>query len=280
MLGHPSSSQQLSAARSKESGCNVHRFHRCSRGSCGRRLLPVVNTINQQIGLAAADADNRPTSAPPASANHAISGEVEEPSTSSSSNGHTHTAAKSSHSSEPTQSWDEDVDASTKEADKPAKPKGGGLAMRVTFGVLMGVAGGSAVLVKPLFLLAAMFITYAATIEYYSMVTSKGITKGMAPPPPLVSSLTAVLCVSMVAWGYFSRGKSGTVLAVAAFFLLVMNLVAIRKPKFSMLASTLFGVFYCGGWEWPHGRHGLESGEVPVEGLSQLWPTLRPDFIV
>ena len=79
----------------------------------------------------------------------------------------------------------------------------------------------------------------------HAQVTSKGITKGMAPPPPLVSSLTTVLCVSMVAWGYFFKGKSGTVLAVAAFFLLVVNLVVIRKPKFSQLASTLFGVFYC-----------------------------------
>ncbi|GAX81370.1 hypothetical protein CEUSTIGMA_g8801.t1 [Chlamydomonas eustigma] len=165
----------------------------------------------------------------------------------------------------PTQSWgssmDEDLNASsscrkdkassssiagTSESEQPKPKQSGGLAKRVSFGVLMGIVGGAAVVVKPLFLIAATFISYQATIEYYSMVTSKGITKGMPPPPPLISSLTTVLCVSMVFFSYFFRGKSGTVLAVAAFFLLVMNLVAIRKPTFSMLASTLFGVFYCG----------------------------------
>jgi len=96
------------------------------------------------------------------------------------------------------------------------------------------------------FLAAIVFATYQSTQEYYSMVTSKGITKGMAPPPPLVSSLTTVLCVSIALLSYFFKGKSGTILAVSAFFLLVMNMVAIKKPKFSMLASTVFGLFYCG----------------------------------
>uniref|UniRef100_A0A7R9V1P0 Phosphatidate cytidylyltransferase n=1 Tax=Chlamydomonas euryale TaxID=1486919 RepID=A0A7R9V1P0_9CHLO len=78
------------------------------------------------------------------------------------------------------------------------------------------------------------------------MVTSKGITRGMAPPSTLVSSLTTVMCVSMVMFSTIYTGRSGIVLAVASFFLLVMNLVAAKRPTFSMLASTLFGVFYCG----------------------------------
>lgn len=85
------------------------------------------------------------------------------------------------------------------------------------------------------------------------MVTSKGLTRGMAPPPPLVSSLTTVMCVSLVMFSYLYRGKSGTVLAIASFFLLVMNMVAIKKPKFSMLSSTIFGVFYCGEEARPGG---------------------------
>lgn len=123
---------------------------------------------------------------------------------------------------------------------------GGGLAKRVAFGLLMGVAGCGAVLVKQVLLVACVLVTYQATIEYYTMVTSKGITSGMAPPPALVSSLTTVLCISMALTAYFHQGRSSTILALASFSLLVMNLVANRKPKFSMLASTLFGVFYCG----------------------------------
>lgn len=117
---------------------------------------------------------------------------------------------------------------------------------RIVFGALLGVGGAAAVAIKQLFLVVLSFITFHATQEYYAMVSSKGITRGMAAPPRIVSALTTVLCVSMVMFSYFYRGRSGTVLAVAAFFLLVMNMVAIRKPKFSQLASTLFGVFYCG----------------------------------
>ncbi len=80
---------------------------------------------------------------------------------------------------QPTQSWgthDEDSDglvlAPTAAAPKP-KAKVGDMAKRVVFGLLMGVAGGCAVLVKPMFLLAAMFVSYQATFEYYIMVTSK-----------------------------------------------------------------------------------------------------------
>ena len=130
--------------------------------------------------------------------------------------------------------------------DAAPRKAGGSMGTRIVFGALLGVGGAAAVAIKQLFLVVLSFITFHATQEYYAMVSSKGITRGMAAPPRIVSVLTTVLCVSMVMFSYFYRGRSGTVLAVAAFFLLVMNMVAIRKPKFSQLASTLFGVFYCG----------------------------------
>lgn len=107
---------------------------------------------------------------------------------------------------------------------------------RVGFGLLMGAAGLGAVLVKQWLLVVCILVTYQATVEYYGMVTSKGITRGMAAPPALVSSLTTLICITMPVVSYFWMGRSSILLAVAAFFLLVMNLVAIRKPKFSMLA--------------------------------------------
>lgn len=130
----------------------------------------------------------------------------------------------------------------------------------------MGIGGAAAVAVKQLYVVVAVFITYHATQEYFAMVTSKGITKGMAPPPRIVTLLTTVLCVSMVFFSYFYQARSAMVLAVAAFFLLVMNMVAIRKPRFSMLASTLFGVFYC-GW--------LPSFWVKLRFLTQPAPDLQ-----
>jgi len=74
----------------------------------------------------------------------------------------------------PTQSWGGDEVSGLKltkqDTDKPKlKSSGSGLAMRVVFGLLMGIAGASAVLVKPLFLLAATFIAYHATIGEPSM---------------------------------------------------------------------------------------------------------------
>lgn len=46
-------------------------------------------------------------------------------------------------------------------------PGGGSLRNRVLFGALLGMGGVVAVLVKELFLVACVFVTYHATIEYY-----------------------------------------------------------------------------------------------------------------
>lgn len=140
-----------------------------------------------------------------------------------------------------------DADSASMSSMDKAKAKAkGGLGNRVLFGALLGVGGLAAVLIKQIFVAAAVFITFHLTQEFYSMVTSKGITRGMAPPSALVSNLTTVMCVSMVMFSTMYTGRSGIVLAVGAFALLIMNMVAAKRPTFSMLASTLFGVFYCG----------------------------------
>lgn len=88
---------------------------------------------------------------------------------------------------------------------------------------------------------------HALTHKYvYFVPAAAGISKGMAPPPPLVSTLTSVLCISIALLAFFIHGRSGTVLAVSAFSLLVLNVLAIHKPRFAQLASSLFGLFYCG----------------------------------
>lgn len=37
-------------------------------------------------------------------------------------------------------------------------------------------------------------------------------------------------------------------MSAAAFCLLVLNVLGTPKPKFAQLASSVFGLFYCGKW--------------------------------
>lgn len=142
------------------------------------------------------------------------------------------------------------VAGSSSSEDASAKKKSGGLANRVIFGTVLGLSGGALIITGGLpFLAMLMAVTYQSTKEFYGFITSKGIAKGMAPPPPLVSVMTTVLCISIAALAYFYHGRSGTVMAVAAFTLLVLEVIAIKRPKFAQLASSVFGLFYCGGWE-------------------------------
>ncbi|KAL6749433.1 cytidylyltransferase family-domain-containing protein [Haematococcus lacustris] len=132
-------------------------------------------------------------------------------------------------------------------ATAPAAAPSARLAKRVFFGLMLGLGGGAVVLAGQLpFLATIIFVTYGATQEYYGFITSKGMAQGMVPPPPLVSSLTTVLCTSIALLAYFYGRRSGTVLAVSSILLLVMEVLTIRKPKFSQLTSCVFGLFYCG----------------------------------
>eukprot|EP00967_Tisochrysis_lutea_P093775 scaffold135947_cov18-Tisochrysis_lutea.AAC.4 len=133
-----------------------------------------------------------------------------------------------------------------------AKSTAAKFANRLIFGVLLGVVGGGTIAAGTLpFLAAILFVAFQATQEYYGFITSRQMTEGMTPPPPLVSSLTTVLCVSMAVLAYFKPTslRSGSVLALASFILLVLEVLLIKKPKFAQMASSLFGLFYCGRWK-------------------------------
>ena len=68
----------------------------------------------------------------------------------------------------------------------------------------------------------------------------------MEPPPPAVSVLTSLMCVCLSVWTYASNGRSTAALAVLSFALLSLQLLTVPKLKFSQLASSVFGLFYCG----------------------------------
>ena len=82
--------------------------------------------------------------------------------------------------------------------------------------------------------------------EYIGMVTAKGIAKGAAAPPPLVTTAISLLCVALNAWVFVTNGRAASAMAVASFLILSLSLVASPKPRFAQLASTIFGLLYCG----------------------------------
>lgn len=118
---------------------------------------------------------------------------------------------------------------------------------RVIFGCILGFGGAAIVFAGQLpYLLAALFVVYQATQEFFGMLTSTGLSKGTQPPPPLVSVATTALCLSITCFTYLAHGKSGAAMSVAAFLLLATNIFVNQKPTFSQLTSSVFGLFYCG----------------------------------
>ena len=78
----------------------------------------------------------------------------------------------------------------------------------------------------------------------------------MEPPPPAVSVLTSLMCVCLSVWTYASHGRSTAALAVSAFALLSLQLLTVKQLRFSQLASSVFGLFYCGERYGISGSHG------------------------
>lgn len=158
-----------------------------------------------------------------------------------------------------------------------------GLAARVVFGTALGVAGALVILTGGwCYMISACFVAYQASREYFGFLTSKvrakpviaagcirehlhvcrlrlhhsvtwsskctvqGISEGMQPPPPLATTITTLCCIGLVFWTFISRGKSTAALAIAALLVLSLQLLTTKKPRFSQLTSSVFGLFYCG----------------------------------
>lgn len=131
----------------------------------------------------------------------------------------------------------------------PAAKKGpSSLAKRAVFGTILGL-GGAVVIVAGGWLYAAVtcLVAYQASQELVGLVTAKGIAEGMKPPPPFINLITSLLCVVLNLWVFVSGGRSASAMAVATFVMLSLQLVAVDKgPRFSQLASSVFGLLYCG----------------------------------
>ena len=121
------------------------------------------------------------------------------------------------------------------------------LALRATAGSVLGLLGAAVILAGGwTFTLVTCLVTYQASQEFFGFVTSQGISAGMDPPPPAVSALTSLMCIVLTVWTHVSLGKSTAALAVSSFIVLSLQLFATEKPRFAQLASSVFGLFYCG----------------------------------
>jgi hypothetical protein len=127
--------------------------------------------------------------------------------------------------------------------------------------VLLGAAGAWVISAGGVpFLAATLFVVYHATQEYFGMATSRGAARGDEPPPPAVAAATTALCLSIAVLTHALGVRCGTALCVASFLLLALNIVAAKRPSFSGLTSSVFGLFYCGeqrgGARWHFVRRG------------------------
>ncbi|KAJ0246566.1 Phosphatidate cytidylyltransferase 5 [Hirschfeldia incana] len=142
---------------------------------------------------------------------------------------------------------------------------------RVVFGLGIGLSVGGVVLAGGwVFTLALAAAVLLSAREYFELVRSKGIARGMTPPPRYLSRVCSVICALMpILTLYF--GHIDIAVTSSAFVVAMALLLQRGNPRFSQLSSTMFGLFYCGYLPcfWVKLRCGLTA---PVLGRS--WPVL------
>ena len=140
-----------------------------------------------------------------------------------------------------------DAGATLSSAVQPVKQAASSLYHRSVYGCLLGLSGAAVILAGGwVFTLCTCALVYQVSQEFSGFVTSKDISEGMLPPPPLVSALTSLSCICLTIWMHLSAGKSTAALAVSSFIVLSLQLLAVERPHFSQMTSAVFGLFYCG----------------------------------
>ena len=140
-----------------------------------------------------------------------------------------------------------DAGATLSGAVQPVRQAASSLYHRSVSGCLLGLSGAAVILAGGwVFTLATCALVHQFSQEFYGFVTSKDISEGMLPPPPLVSALTSLSCIGLTLWMHVSAGRSTAALAVSSFVVLSLQLLAVERPHFSQMTSAVFGLFYCG----------------------------------
>ncbi|KAL5728273.1 phosphatidate cytidylyltransferase [Ranunculus cassubicifolius] len=155
------------------------------------------------------------------------------------------------------------------------KSQGSQFKKRVVFGVLIGLGVGGVVLAGGwVFTVALTAAVFAGAREYFELVRSRGIAKGMTPPPRYVSRACVVICAIMpLLTLYF--GHTDVSVTSAAFILAMILLMQRGNPRFSQLSSAMFGLFYCGYLPsfWVKLRCGLAAPALNSK-IGAAWPIL------
>ncbi|XP_010508208.1 PREDICTED: phosphatidate cytidylyltransferase 4, chloroplastic-like [Camelina sativa] len=149
------------------------------------------------------------------------------------------------------------------------------LKKRVIFGIGIGLPVGCVVLAGGwVFTVALAASVFIGSREYFELVSSRGIAKGMTPPPRYVSRVCSVICALMpLLTLYF--GNIDILVTSAAFVVAIALLVQRGSPRFAQLSSTMFGLFYCGYLPcfWVKLRCGLAAPALNT-GIGRTWPIL------
>ncbi|KAL1207390.1 Phosphatidate cytidylyltransferase 4 [Cardamine amara subsp. amara] len=149
------------------------------------------------------------------------------------------------------------------------------LKKRVIFGIGIGLLVGCVVLAGGwVFTVALAASVFIGSREYFELVRSRGIAKGMTPPPRYVSRVCSVICALMpILTLYF--GNIDISVTSAAFVVAIALLVQTGSPRFAQLSSTMFGLFYCGYLPcfWVKLRCGLAAPALNT-GIGRTWPIL------
>jgi len=159
-------------------------------------------------------------------------------------------AAASSSASFSSADYEDITDSPSTSIDPSTEPKKKGsssLAKRAVFGTVLGLTGAVVIVIGGwLYAAVTCLVAYQCSRELSGLLNAKGIVKGMKPPPPVVSYATSLICVALNAWAFKSGGKAQTAMAVATFAVMIIQLLAVKKPKFSQLTSSVFTLLYCG----------------------------------
>lgn len=122
-----------------------------------------------------------------------------------------------------------------------------GLWKRIVSSTVLGALGAVVIAVGGLpYCLVACLVAYQSSQEYFGFVTSKGISQGMMPPPPMLCAFISLTCISFIVWMYATQGAATAMLGVSGLVVLSLQLLMVKTPRFSQLTSSLFGLFYCG----------------------------------
>ncbi|CAN8318592.1 unnamed protein product [Cochlearia groenlandica] len=159
--------------------------------------------------------------------------------------------------------------------DKHEKKKTSQLKKRIIFGIGIGLPVGCVVLAGGwVFTLALAASVFIGSREYFELVRSRGIAKGMTPPPRYVSRVCSVICALMPILTLY-YGNIDISVTSAAFVVAMALLVQRGNPRFSQLSSTMFGLFYCGYLPcfWVKLRCGLAAPALNT-GIGRTWPVL------